>query len=93
MPAGYRGPDEASRQEPSEGETVMPGSGRALAVWTDQPGVQFYSGNFRTGTTPSPRRRSSRSRRNRPWQSRGNGCPAAVRPAAGHRHVVIGSGR
>ena len=27
-----------------------PGSGRELAVWTDQPGVQFYSGNFLTGT-------------------------------------------
>ena len=27
-----------------------PASGRALAVWTDQPGVQFYSGNFLTGT-------------------------------------------
>jgi aldose 1-epimerase len=27
-----------------------PGSGRALTVWTDQPGVQFYSGNFLTGT-------------------------------------------
>jgi aldose 1-epimerase len=26
------------------------GSGRALTVWTDQPGVQFYSGNFLTGT-------------------------------------------
>jgi aldose 1-epimerase len=25
-------------------------SGRELAVWTDQPGVQFYSGNFLTGT-------------------------------------------
>jgi len=25
-------------------------SGRALSVWTDQPGVQFYSGNFLTGT-------------------------------------------
>jgi aldose 1-epimerase len=25
-------------------------SGRQLAVWTDQPGVQFYSGNFLTGT-------------------------------------------
>jgi aldose 1-epimerase len=25
-------------------------SGRALAVWTDQPGVQFYSGNFLNGT-------------------------------------------
>ena len=25
-------------------------SGRLLTVWTDQPGVQFYSGNFLTGT-------------------------------------------
>jgi aldose 1-epimerase len=25
-------------------------SGRGLRVWTDQPGVQFYSGNFLTGT-------------------------------------------
>ncbi len=27
-----------------------PGSGRLLTVWTDQPGVQFYSGNFLNGT-------------------------------------------
>jgi aldose 1-epimerase len=27
-----------------------PSSGRSLTVWTDQPGVQFYSGNFLTGT-------------------------------------------
>lgn len=27
-----------------------PSSGRRLTVWTDQPGVQFYSGNFLTGT-------------------------------------------
>ena len=27
-----------------------PASGRTLHVWTDQPGVQFYSGNFLTGT-------------------------------------------
>jgi aldose 1-epimerase len=27
-----------------------PGSGRELSVWTDQPGVQFYSANFLTGT-------------------------------------------
>jgi aldose 1-epimerase len=26
-----------------------PGSGRVLEVWTDQPGVQFYSGNHLTG--------------------------------------------
>jgi aldose 1-epimerase len=29
---------------------VDPGSGRQLTVWTDQPGVQFYSGNFLNGT-------------------------------------------
>jgi aldose 1-epimerase len=27
-----------------------PASGRRLTVWTDQPGVQFYSGNFLNGT-------------------------------------------
>jgi aldose 1-epimerase len=27
-----------------------PRSGRALELWTDQPGVQFYSGNFLDGT-------------------------------------------
>jgi aldose 1-epimerase len=27
-----------------------PASGRALTVWTDQPGIQFYSGNFLNGT-------------------------------------------
>jgi aldose 1-epimerase len=27
-----------------------PSSGRKLTVWTDQPGVQFYSGNFLNGT-------------------------------------------
>jgi aldose 1-epimerase len=27
-----------------------PRSGRELTVWTNQPGVQFYSGNFLTGT-------------------------------------------
>jgi aldose 1-epimerase len=27
-----------------------PGSGRQLTVWTDEPGVQFYSGNFLNGT-------------------------------------------
>jgi aldose 1-epimerase len=29
---------------------IDPNSGRALTVWTDQPGVQFYSGNFLNGT-------------------------------------------
>lgn len=29
---------------------VDPRSGRTLTVWTTQPGIQFYSGNFLTGT-------------------------------------------
>ncbi len=26
------------------------GSGHSLSVWTDQPGIQFYSGNFLDGS-------------------------------------------
>jgi aldose 1-epimerase len=29
---------------------VDPGSGRAMSIFTDQPGIQFYSGNFLDGT-------------------------------------------
>jgi aldose 1-epimerase len=29
---------------------VDPGSGRKLTVWTDQPGIQFYAGNFLDGS-------------------------------------------
>ncbi|MDD5151683.1 MAG: galactose-1-epimerase, partial [Flavobacterium sp.] len=29
-----------------------PTSGRLLEVFTDQPGIQFYSGNFLDGTLP-----------------------------------------
>jgi aldose 1-epimerase len=31
-------------------EAHDPASGRVLQVWTDQPGIQFYSGNFLDGT-------------------------------------------
>jgi aldose 1-epimerase len=31
-------------------EAVDPDSGRTLTIWTTQPGIQFYSGNFLTGT-------------------------------------------
>jgi aldose 1-epimerase len=34
-----------------------PGSGRVLEVWTDQPGMQFYSGNFLDGTLRGKRGR------------------------------------
>ncbi len=29
-----------------------PGSGRVMEVWTTEPNVQFYSGNFLEGKTP-----------------------------------------
>ncbi len=32
-------------------ELYEPGSGRLMSVFTDQPGLQFYSGNFLDGTT------------------------------------------
>ncbi|RMG70018.1 MAG: galactose mutarotase [Bacteroidetes bacterium] len=31
-----------------------PGSGRTLAIFTDEPGIQFYSGNFLDGSLPRP---------------------------------------
>ncbi|MCX7983677.1 MAG: galactose mutarotase [Bacteroidetes bacterium] len=31
-------------------EVYEPTSGRVLEVWTDQPGIQFYAGNFLNGT-------------------------------------------
>ncbi|NJB84273.1 aldose 1-epimerase [Lewinella marina] len=31
-----------------------PGSGRRVEVFTDEPGLQFYSGNFLDGTLPAP---------------------------------------
>ncbi|QNS06429.1 aldose epimerase family protein [Streptomyces xanthii] len=37
-----------------------PGSGRALKIATDQPGVQFYSGNFLDGTLAGPSGRTYR---------------------------------
>lgn len=42
--AGYR----------SVANAVHPGSGRTLEVLTDEPGIQFYSGNFLDGTLPAP---------------------------------------
>jgi len=29
---------------------VEPNSGRAMEVWSDEPGLQFYAGNFLDGT-------------------------------------------
>jgi len=44
--AGTTGPDGLNLAA----RAADPSSGRELAVWTDQPGVQFYSGNFLNGT-------------------------------------------
>ena len=41
--SGSAGPRLAAR-------ATDPHSGRTLTVWTTQPGIQFYSGNFLTGT-------------------------------------------
>ena len=43
---GHSGPDGLNLAA----RAFDPGSGRLLTVWTDQPGVQFYSGNFLNGT-------------------------------------------
>lgn len=37
-----------------------PASGRRLEVWTTEPGIQFYSGNFLDGTRYGPSRRAYR---------------------------------
>ncbi|WP_405381078.1 aldose epimerase family protein [Maribacter sp. LLG6340-A2] len=42
--AGYR----------SVAKAHHPGTGRTIEVFTDQPGMQFYSGNFLDGTLPRP---------------------------------------
>jgi aldose 1-epimerase len=31
-------------------QVYEPKTGRVLEVWTDQPGIQFYTGNFLDGT-------------------------------------------
>ncbi|MFI5065444.1 MAG: aldose epimerase family protein [Streptosporangiales bacterium] len=43
---GHSGPDGLNLAA----RAFDPSSGRLLTVWTDQPGVQFYSGNFLNGT-------------------------------------------
>jgi len=45
---------------PEKSKTVIatayhPASGRVLEVTTDEPGIQFYSGNFLDGTLPNPK--------------------------------------
>jgi aldose 1-epimerase len=42
----YSGPGQIHKAA----ELYEPGSGRLMAVLTDQPGIQFYSGNFLDGT-------------------------------------------
>lgn len=42
--------DSAGRKLAEAAEVYDSGSGRVLQVWTTQPGIQFYSGNFLDGT-------------------------------------------
>lgn len=42
------------------GELTDPRSGRRMEVWTTEPGIQFYSGNFLTGANYGPSRRPYR---------------------------------
>jgi aldose 1-epimerase len=42
--------DNSNGQVTLAAKLYEPASGRALEVWTDQPGIQFYSGNFFDGT-------------------------------------------
>src|ERR1700674_3534622 len=39
-------------EESLDARVVEPASGRVLEVWTTEPGVQFYTGNFLDGKTP-----------------------------------------
>ena len=41
-------------------ELTDPQSGRSMQVWTTEPGIQFYSGNFLDGTSYGPSQRSYR---------------------------------
>jgi aldose 1-epimerase len=42
--------DPANREPVLQARAVEPGSGRAMEVWTTEPGVQFYSGNLLDGS-------------------------------------------
>ncbi|MFI1763114.1 aldose epimerase family protein [Streptomyces sp. NPDC020800] len=53
--------DKGVTAEPEHVVTLRdPGSGRTLKIFTDQPGVQFYSGNFLDGTLVGPSGRTYR---------------------------------
>ncbi|MCQ4207276.1 aldose epimerase family protein [Streptomyces longispororuber] len=53
--------DKGSTSSPVHFATLRdPGSGRTLKIATDQPGVQFYSGNFLDGTLTGPSGRTYR---------------------------------
>lgn len=55
-----------NRADPEDGEMMRaarlyePGSGRVLEVWTTEPGIQFYAGNFLDGSLYGPSGRAYR---------------------------------
>ena len=46
-------PENTNGELPLAGTLYHQASGRTVSVYTDQPGIQFYSGNFLDGTLPS----------------------------------------
>ena len=55
-----------NRPSPDDEELMVaarlydPGSGRVLEVWTTEPGIQFYAGNFLDGSLYGPSGRAYR---------------------------------
>jgi aldose 1-epimerase len=76
---------------------VDPHSGRTLSVWTTQPGIQFYSGNFLTGTLVGTGHSAYRQSygfaletQNFPDAPNHPGFPSSVlRPGQVYRHTTV----
>jgi aldose 1-epimerase len=51
---------EAGAAPVKAGELSDPASGRCMEIWTTQPGIQVYSGNFLDGSNYGPSRRAYR---------------------------------
>ena len=52
--------DDVTTEPHLSARLVEPGSGRTLEVWSNQPGLQFYSGNFLNATPPGKSGRAYR---------------------------------
>jgi aldose 1-epimerase len=75
---------------------VDPHSGRTLSVWTTQPGIQFYSGNFLTGTLVGTGHSAYRQSygfaletQNFPDAPNHPGFSSVLRPGQVYRHTTV----